>query len=129
MAKLIMEIEDGFKDGHQIITGKFDTQDAPQPSGNLPPLFTPAQRLMATIQRLWDAGVLYKLLPLITQDMTVRNQMVERAMAQAQEVAAEPPKPFVKPDAVDAECEDLPAGTINTDTPAERAKVPGPDAC
>lgn len=89
MAKVTLTIEDDFKDGNSVIKGAFNTEDGPAPlAPNLPPIATPAQMYMATIQRLWDQGVFNSLIRLCVPDMLYRNEQVKAQLARMESGSA-----------------------------------------
>lgn len=89
MAKCILSIEDDFKDGQQVIKGQFDVVDGPVSHDGSKVMFTPSQLIMATIQRLWDAGVINTHVRAYAADMLQHNQGIMHQRAAAEQAAKE----------------------------------------
>lgn len=110
MAKLTLMIQDETKEGQQLITGRFDIEDAPQPPApGLPAMSTPAQMFMTCIQRLWDAGVINAMLKLAVPDLLYKNQRLQDSAAK-REIGGVP-LPVME-------------GTVNAEQPAEAPQSP-----
>lgn len=89
MAKCVLTIEDDFKDGQQIIKGQFDVIDGPVSHDGSEVMFQPSQLIMATIQRLWDAGVINTHVRAYAADMLQKNQAIQYQRAAAEQAAKE----------------------------------------
>jgi hypothetical protein len=136
MVKVVLTIEDDFKDGQSVIKGRFDTEGAPEPMNGLPAQSTPAQLYMDAIKRLCDAGTFNTLIRLVCPDLLYKNDMIKQARMKAMAEAgaalvqqrpggapANDASPIDKVNAVDAEVVD-PAQKVAEGITAVEAQQP-----